>query len=68
MVAGAHLALLRPGKAAPHRHHQNRHEAYKKLRLAVLVQQGGDLAISGMLKQAENLGNKTTIGFRLSIQ
>jgi hypothetical protein len=56
MVAGAHLALLMPGKAAPHRHHQDRHEAYKKLRLAVLVQPGGDLAISGILKQAENLG------------
>ena len=34
---------------------EDRHDTYKKLRLSVLVHPGGDLEISGILKQAETL-------------
>jgi len=35
--------------------HEDRHQAYKKLRLSVRVQPGGDLEVTGVLKQAEKL-------------
>jgi recombinase-like zinc beta ribbon protein len=34
---------------------EDRHQAYKKLRLSVLVHPGGDLEVTGILKQAEEL-------------
>jgi DNA repair ATPase RecN len=37
---------------------EDRHQAYKKLRLSVLVHPGGDLEVTGILKQAEELSKK----------
>jgi hypothetical protein len=34
---------------------ENRHDTYKKLRLAVLVYPGGDLEVTGVLREAERL-------------
>ena len=34
---------------------EDRHQAYKKLRLSVLVHPGGDLEVTGIPKQAEEL-------------
>ncbi len=39
---------------------EDRHQAYKKLRLSVRVQPGGDLEVTGVLKQAEKLVENDT--------
>ncbi len=40
---------------------EERHQAYKKLRLAILIHPGGDLEVTGVLRQVEQLSkNKAT--------
>ena len=39
---------------------EDRHQSYKRLRLAVLIHPGGDLEVTGVLRQVEKLGQTST--------